>query len=103
MLLTQDEETPLHVSSKSGHVDIVNVLLSHGAGIDVKNEASKYSDITSIKSLLLIQYEETPLHLSSKSGHVDILNVLISHGADIHVKNKVSKYSDITSIKINDC
>ena len=79
------------MSSKSGHVDIVNVLLSHGADTDVKNEASKYSDITSIKNLLLTQYKETSLHLSSKCGHVDIVKVLLSQGADIHVGNKVSK------------
>ena len=32
---------PLHLSSQSGHVDIVNVLLSHGADIHVKNKVSK--------------------------------------------------------------
>ena len=99
MLLIQDKETPLHLSCKGGHVDIVNVLLSHGADIHVKNMVSKYLDITSIKSLLLIQHHETPLHLSCESGRVDIVNVLLSHGADTHVKNGVSKYSDITSIK----
>ena len=89
LLLIQDEDTALHLSSKSGHVDIVNVLLLHGADIHVKNKVSIYSDITSIKTLLLIQAEDTALHLSSKSGCVDIVNVLLSHGADIHVKNKV--------------
>ena len=91
MLLLQAHQTPLHLSCESGHVDIVNVLLSHGADVHVKDRVSKYSDITSIKSLLLIQNEDTPLHLSCKSGHVDIVNVLLSHGADIHVRNKVSK------------
>ena len=41
LLLIQDEDTALHLSSKSGHVDIVNVLLSHGADIHVKNKVSK--------------------------------------------------------------
>ena len=41
MLLLQSQQTPLHLSSKSGHVDIVNVLLSHGADIHVKNKVSK--------------------------------------------------------------
>ena len=42
MLLLQDQQTPLHLSAKSGHVGIVNVLLSHGADIDVKDKVSKY-------------------------------------------------------------
>ena len=37
MLLLQYKQTPLHLSSESGHVDIVNVLLSHGADIHVKD------------------------------------------------------------------
>ena len=42
MLLLQLQQTPLHLSSKCGHVDIVNVLLSHGADIHVKGMVSKY-------------------------------------------------------------
>ena len=30
------------MSSKSGHVNIVNALLSHGADIHVKDKVSKY-------------------------------------------------------------
>ena len=91
MLILQYEETPLHLSSESGHGDVVNVLLSHGADIHVKNKVSKYSDITSIKSMLLIQAQDTPLHLSCKIGDVDIVKVLLSHCADVHVKNVVNK------------
>ena len=42
LLLLQNGNTPLHLSSKSGHVDIVNVLLSHGADIHVKDRVSEY-------------------------------------------------------------
>ena len=42
MLLLQDQQTPLHLSSQSGDVDIVNVLLSHGADTEVKDIVSKY-------------------------------------------------------------
>ena len=37
MLLLQGGQTPLQLSSKSGHVDIVKVLLSHGADPNVKD------------------------------------------------------------------
>ena len=37
MLLLQDQQTPLHLSSESGHVDIVTILLRYGADIHVKD------------------------------------------------------------------
>ena len=42
MLLLQDQQTPLHLSSERGHVDVVNALLSHGADTEVQNLVSKY-------------------------------------------------------------
>ena len=42
IVITTVWTNPLHLSSKSGHVDIVNVLLSHGADIHVKDVVSKY-------------------------------------------------------------
>ena len=41
VILLQDGLTPLYLSSKSGHVDIVNGLLSHGADTEVKDKVSK--------------------------------------------------------------
>ena len=40
LLLIQGLQTPLHLSSESGHVDIVKVLLSHGADIHVQDQVS---------------------------------------------------------------
>ena len=39
---TTGRTNTFYLSSKSGHVDIVNVLLSHGADTEVKNWVSKY-------------------------------------------------------------
>ena len=36
------ERTPLHLSSESSHADIVNILISHGADIRVKDRVSYY-------------------------------------------------------------
>ena len=41
LLLLQDQQTPLYLSTESGHVDIVKVLLSHGADIHVKDRVSE--------------------------------------------------------------
>ena len=42
MLLLQYQQTALHLSSMSGHVEIVNVLLLYGADTEVKDVVSKY-------------------------------------------------------------
>ena len=39
-MILQNQRTPVHLSSESGHVDIVNMLLSHGADIHVKDRVS---------------------------------------------------------------
>lgn len=48
MLLLQLERTPLHLSSERGHVDIVNLFISHGADIYVKDSVSKFCIIITL-------------------------------------------------------
>ena len=50
--------------------EIVEILISHGADINAKDE----SDIT-------------PLHYAAKNSDVQIVEFLISHGADIDAKD----------------
>ena len=42
LLLLQYRQTPSHLSTERGHVNIVKVLLSHGADIHVKDFVSEY-------------------------------------------------------------
>ena len=35
MLTFQNNQTPLHFASKRGHSEVVQVLLSHGATVDI--------------------------------------------------------------------
>lgn len=60
----QEEQTPLHVASRLGNVDIVMLLLQHGADVDATT-----------KDLY------TPLHIAAKEGQeeVKILNICISY------------------------
>ena len=39
----QDNQTPLHYASKHGHSEVVQVLISHGATVDMKDEVSSYN------------------------------------------------------------
>ena len=34
----QDKWTPLMIASLNGHVDVVNVLIQHGASVHLKNK-----------------------------------------------------------------
>lgn len=56
--------TPLHISASEGHIDVAEVLLEHGAVVDVMDEAY-----------------DAPLHNAVKSGHDRVLVILLNHGA----------------------
>ena len=61
------EETPMHVAARSGHADILSLLLEHGADIDGQ-------DI----------YGQTPLHRASRNPQVEAVQCLLDHGADVN-------------------
>ena len=58
-------ETPLHLNSQVGHVDIAWLLIEHGADAAAQDKR-----------------RSTPLHQASKRGHVDLARLLIERGAD---------------------
>ena len=60
------ERTPLHLTSRVGHIDLTRLLIEHGADAAAKSEDRM-----------------TPLHEASKGGHVDVARLLIKHGADM--------------------
>ncbi len=61
-----DEDTPLHVSSYNGHLNIVKLLIEKGSDVNFRNRR-----------------KQTPLHLAIFNGHSDVIEYLISKGADI--------------------
>ena len=65
------EETPLHLTSREGHVDLSRLLIKHGADVAAQNEDGM-----------------TPLHGASGVGHVDVARLLIEHGADVAAQDK---------------
>jgi len=58
--------SPLHYSSRNGHYEISELLLSKGAQVNLKTNAS----------------QATALHRASYMGHSNIVSLLIEHGAD---------------------
>ena len=59
-------DPPLHVASGKGKVDIVKLLINHGANIDRK-----------------ARNNVTALHVAAQAGHVEIVGLLLQKGAKL--------------------
>jgi ankyrin repeat protein len=68
--LDMTQQTPLHIASSSGGVEIARLLIKHGADVNVKNEI-----------------DATSLHLASSSEESSVVHLLVEHGADVTAKD----------------
>lgn len=76
MYLIQEEQTPLHIAARLGNVDIVSLLLQHGAAVDAVTK-DMY----------------TPLHITAKEDQEEVAAALLDHGASLTATTKVSIYN----------
>ena len=60
----------MHLASKGGHSDTVELPISNGANVHAEKGRNK-----------------TPLHFASKGGHTDTVELLISKRADVHAED----------------
>lgn len=65
------ETTPLMLAAGLGHIDIVDLLLDHGASVD---------DVTSLDS-------SAPIHLAALHGQSGVVKLLLDAGAPINDRN----------------
>ena len=61
--------SPLHAASYGGDLEVVRLLLAHGADINTTN-----------------RYECTPLSSVYDGGHLDVMRLLLKHGADVDAR-----------------
>ena len=65
-----DGDTALHGAAESGNIEIINLLLTKGADIELKNKAGG-----------------TPLMWAAVYGNEQAVRTLIGHGANPNVKD----------------
>jgi ankyrin repeat protein len=65
-------DLPLVRAARSGNLEIVRLLIEHGATVDIGKESG----------------DRTPLLEAAGQGHVDVVKLLISKGADVNARVK---------------
>ena len=102
----ESKATALHKAAARGHKDIVQLLLSQGASMEIYDSGGKtplhhavqYGD-TSVVELLLskgapieavsfIHGYDTPLHHAARYGHTSTVELLLKKGALIEARNR---------------
>ena len=94
-----DEETPLHLASRNGYLEVARVLVERGADVTAQDKdgstplhvASRWDHLDLARLLvergadMTVQdmYGSTPLHLASECGHPDLARFLVERGADV--------------------
>lgn len=78
VFLPQEHQTALHVSSRLGSIEAVQLLLQNNATRDATT-----------KELY------TPLHIAVKEGHEEVIQLLLDSGAKQKVKTKVCHWQGL--------
>ncbi len=95
-------EFPLHAALVRKHVQVVEILLKHGANVDIQGRGGRTPLHETIKDVGMVQLLlnhgadvnsrrddlRTPLHLAACYGELDIARVLLEHKPDIDSRDK---------------
>ena len=71
----QEQQTALHIASRLGDVDIVSILLQHGAAVDAVTKDSY-----------------TALHIAAKEGQEEVASLLLDQKANLTATTKVCNH-----------
>ncbi len=84
----------LHWAARCGNIEIVKLLLCHGAAVDARAPELEYEDASGFS---VVTYRESPgptaLLIAAGLGHDQVVQVLLDHGADINLKAGDDSYA----------
>ncbi|XP_062979899.1 ankyrin repeat and SOCS box protein 3 [Elgaria multicarinata webbii] len=103
--LTNEEAPPLFLAVENGHIDVIKLLLQHGANINGPHCWSEWNSLHQaayqgypeiLKLLLdngadiesLDDFRVTPLFIAVQYGKVECVRVLLSYGANVNCQAK---------------
>ncbi|XP_045047888.1 ankyrin repeat domain-containing protein 27 isoform X5 [Desmodus rotundus] len=102
-MTSQDGSSPLHVAALHGRVELIPLLLKHGASVGARNTnqavplhlACQQGHFQVVKYLLDSNAKpdekdlsgSTPLLYACSSGHHEVAALLLQHGASINISN----------------
>jgi ankyrin repeat protein len=66
-ILDNNQTTSLCIASTEGYIEIVKLLLEHGADVNLSNNN-----------------KDSPLHCASYNGHIEIVKLLLNYNANIY-------------------
>ena len=79
----EEGETQLHKETRNGNVELVRMLIEHGADVNVRTN-----------------YSSTPLLAAARFGNIEVVRVLLEHGANVEAEDKKRRTSfQIASMK----
>ncbi|MEP7244894.1 MAG: ankyrin repeat domain-containing protein [Gammaproteobacteria bacterium] len=86
------DDTPLHIAARKGELDDIAVLVTHGAGVDLRgdlgntplHQAAMAGQAAAVSKLLELgadpalrnEFSETPLRAAQLGGHIEIVRLL---------------------------
>ena len=104
---TNDKFTPLIIASNCNNLNVVNILIKHGANIHLVDRYGRtalhysitvvdHDSVTVLRSLIkngadvnaLTNDKCSPLMMSSLSGSVNVVTILVENGANMDIQNQ---------------
>jgi len=97
---TQQFYTPIHAACRSGHLNLMQILIQKGADIfavdgageSLLHIASEFGHLDIIKYLFGLGFNvnqssmiHTPIIAASEGGHIEVVKLLLSNGANVNL------------------